>query len=630
MPIIELNHDAGRIEFHDCKRCSDDLMWSETSLVKQIPGKAFDTKRKVWYLPLSWSSCVVARGVFGDKLRVGAELGKWARERRTWMDACLELRTAGDVPPPNDGNDHHQLLYPYQRAGRAFLVNARNALLGDEMGTGKTFQTLAALRVTDAYPALVICPNSLKRNWANEAARWLPEANAHVIDGSAPQRRKQLAAAADDPRAIVIVNVEATRLHSRLAAYGSVRLKRCIECDPKTGDPALKAARCEVHPKELNAFDFKVCILDEAHRVKDPRALQTRAVWQLFHAPAVRYRWALTGTPVANHPGDLWSILHTIDKEEFPAKTAFLDRYALMEMNAFGGVTVTGLNPKTKDEFFTLLDPRFRRMLKADVLTQLPPKVFETRRAPMSREQTKLYREMADHFMVTIDETTSDRLVADGNLAAATRLLQLASASVKVDKGETPDDPTAWSVSMTAPSSKVDEMMSIIEDNPGRPIVIAAEHRQLIDLAAARLEAEGIRFGRITGGQSAEVRAETVAAFQAGKLDYVLFTYKAGGVGITLTRADMMIRLQRSWSLVDNKQGEDRCHRVGSEIHESITIVDLIAEDTIEEDQLHALFAKAERAEEVMRDRKPSEAFDIDMELTKYEEHADNMIDGGP
>jgi SNF2 family DNA or RNA helicase len=224
----------------------------------------------------------------------------------------------------------------------------------------------------------------------------------------------------------------------------------------------------------------------------------------------------------------------------------------------------------------------------------------------MSPKQTKAYDEVASQYVLTTD--SGDKLVMNGNLPAATRLLQLASAMCDVDKGETPDDIGTWKVTLTDPSSKVDELMSIIEDNPGKPLAIAAEHKQLIDLAARRLAAAGIEYGVVTGGVSAAQRDETVEAFQSGKLKYILFTYKAGGVGLNMTAADTLVRLQRSWSLVDNMQGEDRVHRIGSEQHEAITIIDIITADTIEETQVEKLYQKMQRLEEIVRDREQLEA----------------------
>jgi SNF2 family DNA or RNA helicase len=289
-------------------------------------------------------------------------------------------------------------------------------------------------------------------------------------------------------------------------------------------------------------------------------------------------------------------------------------------------------------------------MLKSIVLDQLPAKTRVVRHVEMSAKQAKAYKEVADEYVLTTE--SGDKLVMNGNLPAATRLLQLASAMCDVDKGETPEDVGSWKVTLADPSSKVDELMSIIEDNPGKPLAIAAEHKQLIDLAAKRLAAAGIEYGVITGGVSGAKRDETVEAFQSGKLKYILFTYKAGGVGLNMTAADTLVRLQRSWSLIDNMQGEDRVHRIGSEQHEAITIIDIITADTIEETQVEKLYAKMQRLEEIVRDREQLQAagkstahldaeaariesvdlldIDIDAEITKYEDAMNDDIDEGP
>jgi SNF2 family DNA or RNA helicase len=614
----------------------DETLWNDSYQIKMIPGKKWDRKAKRWTLPKSYAACIVLRELFGDRIVVEPELAAWARLARDRRSRVLELREAmtphADYHPVND---HDEKLYPFQIPGADFMVLARSALLGDEMGSGKTFQTIAAIRRVDmilpeygggAYPALIVCPNSLKRNWEREIKRWLPEANPFVIQGSAAKRRVQITEAAEASNAIIIVNIEAMKLHSRLSSYGSTRLKRCMECETKTqpGTPDLKESACEVHEKELNRIPFKVTVCDESHRIKDPNSMQTRAIWNVFHGPTVNYRWALTGTPVANHPGDLWSIMHAIAPETYPAKSAFIDRYARIEYNHFGGMSIVGLKPDTKEEFFKILDPHFRRMIKADVLKQLPDKVFMRRDVEMSPKQAKAYKDIAEQLVTVLEDGTV--LVANGNLAGATRLLQFASAYCEVDQGETPEEPATWLVSLTdsPKSSKIDELMSIIEDEPGKPMVIAAEHRQLIDLAATRMTDAGIPFARVTGGVSGDERDAAVQAFQDGKIDYILLTYKAGGVGLNLTRADTMVRLQRSWSLIDNNQGVDRIHRIGSEVHDKVTIIDLVAAGTIEETQLERLYDKAERLEEIVRDRAKLLALgkttdDLDAEAARIE-----------
>lgn len=618
-----------------------DTLWNDKPLCQSIPGKYWSVKLAAWTYPVSWPGCVVLRSTFGDRLKIGPKLTAWATKRRDELDRSLLLRDVlsfdGDLSYYfTEGNDHDERLYPFQVPGRDFLVTAREALLGDEMGSGKTFQTIAAMRLADSmgegYPALIVCPNTLKRNWEREIRQWLPEANPFVIHGTADKRRKQIAEAAESDNAIIIMNIESMRLHSRLVQFGSTRLKRCTECDPEAGDPDLKMASCEMHKKELNEIPFKLCVIDEAHRVKAADAAQSRAVKAVFHGKSVQYRWALTGTPIANHPGDLWSILNTISPDNWPAKSAFIDRYAIEEFNAFGGRTIRGLKPEHKDEFHALLAPHFRRMLKSQVLKSLPDKVFIRHDVEMTPKQAKAYKEIEKNLITVLDDGTV--LVANGSLPGALRMLQFASAYCEVDQGETPDDPTTWKVQLTdnPKSPKIDEMMSIIEDNvtedergriKRKPVVVAAEHRQLIDLASARLTEAGIPFGRVTGAESPDEREANVRTFQAGKLDVMLFTYAAGGVGINLTRADTMIRLQRSWSMVQNMQGVDRVHRIGSEVHESITIIDLVTAGTIEETQIQRLYEKAERMEEIVRDREKMEAAgnteDLDAELARIE-----------
>ena len=577
--------------------------WNIGFQLQEIPGVKYVGRRKRYEMPLSWASCVVLRETFDKDMTIHSTLKEWARaEREFRIDPATELRELLELDvEPDELNDHDDKLYPFQRVGREFLIAAQGALLGDEQGTGKTVQVLSALRKTDAYPALVVCPNSLKRNWEREVETWLPEATPFVVHGSAKQKRDVLKSIAGVDKAVVIINIESMRMFSRLAPYGGVRNVKCTDCDKYGGSPDVTPARCESHPKELNVMSFGTVVLDEAHKVKDPRAKQTRAIWSVMHDVLVKYRWALTGTPIANHPGDLWSVMNAVAQADFPARTAFIDRYALQAWNAFGSMDIVGLRSDRRDEFFKIFNPRFRRMQKAIVLPQLPPKVRTIRLVEMSPKQKKAYKELSETLVTKLDD--GGLLVARNNLTAATRLLQLSSSYCEVDRGETPEDPSTWIVTPTAPSTKVDELIELVRENEGQSIAVAAEHRKLLELAEERLTKEGITSVMITGKVDADERARNLALFQEGRVQVILFTYKAGGVGLTMTRADTLIRLQRSWSLVDNLQGEDRVHRIGSEIHDSINIIDVVTEDTIEVQQCLRLYDKSQRMEEIVRDR---------------------------
>jgi SNF2 family DNA or RNA helicase len=134
-------------------------------------------------------------------------------------------------------------------------------------------------------------------------------------------------------------------------------------------------------------------------------------------------------------------------------------------------------------------------------------------------------------------------------------------------------------------------------------VAVSAVSRQLIELLSARLTKAGIKHGLITGAQSAEERQTAVDDFQSGRTKWILFTAQAGGVGITLTTARRLIRLQRPWSLVDDKQVNDRVHRIGSEIHDSIIITDYVTAGTVEERVREVLENKADNFEQIVKDK---------------------------
>jgi SNF2 family DNA or RNA helicase len=134
-------------------------------------------------------------------------------------------------------------------------------------------------------------------------------------------------------------------------------------------------------------------------------------------------------------------------------------------------------------------------------------------------------------------------------------------------------------------------------------VAVAAVSRQLIELLSARLTKEGISHGLITGAQNEDQRQKAIDDFQSGKTKWILFTVQAGGVGVTLTAARRLVMLQRPWSLVDHKQALDRIHRIGSEIHDSVIIMDYVTEGTIEERVLQVLETKADNFEQIVKDK---------------------------
>lgn len=583
MPVdVELNDAGTEIRI--------DTEWRYKELCKSIPGATWSVHDKVWRAPLSWSTCLALRSVFKTDLQIGPRLAAWAsNERQTRIDPCNALRELETA-------DGDETLFPHQRAGVQFLATARRALLADEPGLGKTAQTIRALkelhdRGEDVFPALIVCPNTLKKNWAREFNMWWPGVDVQVITGSATQRRKQF----EDGGDVYVINWESLRAHSRLAGYGSVALTRCVACGGH--DEKVSENRCEVHKRELNNINFRSVVADEIHRSKEPKSKQTRALWAATGDADIRF--ALTGTPIANNVLDLWSILHWISPEDWPSKTRWIDRMVDTMLNAFGGLMVIGVKPHMEQEFYASIHPRMRRMLKAKVLPWLPPVIRERRDVEMSTKQRKAYEQMRD---LMIAELESEALTAPSPLTQTLRLVQFASSYATIDVDEFYGE---VNVRLAAPSCKVDALMDDIEngDFGDDSVAVCAVSRQLIELLSEEMTKKKIPHGLITGAQSEDERQQSIDDFQNGRTKWILFTAQAGGVGVTLTAARRLIMLQRPWSLVDYKQALDRVHRIGSEVHDSIVITDYVTDNTIEERVIQVLDSKADNFENIVKDK---------------------------
>jgi SNF2 family DNA or RNA helicase len=563
-------------------------------LCKSIPGSSWSASDQIWRLPLSWSTCLALRSTFRDDLIIEQSLTDWAMDQ-------LENR----ITPANDLRDLEEFidprnedLFPHQRAGVKFLSTARRALLADEPGLGKTAQAIRAIKELkevgneDVFPVLVVCPNTLKKNWAREIERWWPGVKTQVIRGTSTKRRKQFEEEAD----VFIINWESLRAHSRLAPYGSVALARCTECGGH--DSKISLNRCEVHRRELNEIDFKVVIADEIHRSKDPKSKQTRALWAATGDADIRF--ALTGTPIANNVVDLWSILHWLSPLDWPSKTKWIDRMVDTMLNAFGGLMVLGVKPHMEEEFQKTISHHMRRMLKARVLPWLPPVINDRRDIEMSTKQKKAYDQMRDTMIAELE--SGEALSAPSILTQTIRLLQFASSYAQIVVDETSGEPRAV---LSEPSCKVDSLMDDIKngDFGDDSVAVCAVSRQLIELLSAELTKNKIPHGLITGAQNEDERQKSIDDFQSGNTKWILFTAQAGGVGVTLTAARRLVMLQRPWSLVDHKQALDRVHRIGSEIHESVIITDYVTEGTIEERVLQVLETKSDNFEQIVHDK---------------------------
>lgn len=545
--------------------------------------------------------------------------------RETSLGSTEESQGQFLVPAPSSPVTP-QHLYPFQKAAAAFLATAGAALVGDEMGTGKTPTAIRAVqliqhlngnwmlpflaRPTSPLPLLIVCPAGVKRTWKKQLAKWWPGARVTVADAGLAHALEAVADVAEGRADILVVNYEILPKLSRLAPYGNLRIERCVNCDPTS---TKKAASCQYEPKALNETPFATVIADEAHRVKDPTTTWARALWAV--GDRAEYRFALTGTPIANSPADLWAVMRFVAPAEFPAKTQWVKRYCSTELNVHSGFPeAVGLKPETRAEFERFFLPRFIRRPKAAVLPDLPPKTYVRREVELNSKMRKAYNSFRDTLVAQVDNGT---LFATNPLQETLRLKQLASAfgEMKVR----PDGSVRYTLS--EPSTKLDEIVAkgspgpLLEElGPDRQAVIFAESAQLIRLLATRFDEANEKaakagtlsapfpYALLIGGQSDAERDAYCEAFEDGKARYMLATVGAGGEGIDgLQVADTAVFLQRPWSAVLSKQAEDRLHREGQK-SENVTVIDVVADDTVEDHVLATLRAKAGKLEDLVND----------------------------
>ena len=168
----------------------------------------------------------------------------------------------------------------------------------------------------------------------------MARAPGDVISGTAVQRKKLF----KQPAHVHIINYEAMRSHSRLAPYGSIALKRCIDCGGE--DPKVTTAKCQVHERELNLIPYRTVIADEAHRIEGPDL--SAGPGAKAAVAGAEFRFAMTGTPIANNIIDLWSILNFVDPVEWPSKTRWIDHMVDVVTNVFGGLVSASVRGRVR------------------------------------------------------------------------------------------------------------------------------------------------------------------------------------------------------------------------------------------------------------------------------------------
>lgn len=417
-------------------------------------------------------------------------------------------------------------------------------ILADDMGLGKTLQMIAYLCSARGMTHLVVCPASLVYNWEAEFQKFAPDMRVCSVAGNAEERKNLL----DDWQYYDVL----------ITSYDL--LKRDI--DYYTG----KQFGCE--------------IIDEAQYIKNPATQAAKAV----KAIESRNRFALTGTPIENRLSELWSIFEYLMPGYLYSYKYFKETF---EQNIVQG---TDEEQKALERLHGMIAPFLLRRLKKDVLKDLPDKIEKVVYTKFDKEQEKLYKAAEKNIIMNLKKS-SGKEVQENKLqilAELTRLRQLCC------------DPALLYEDYKAGSAKLDTCMEVLESalEGGHRILLFSQFTTMLDVLARKFKEKKISFFMLTGSTSKAKRRDLVEQFQNGKADVFLISLKAGGTGLNLTAADMVIHYDPWWNVAAQNQATDRTHRIGQE--NNVTVIKLIARDTIEERILKLQEMKQDLADKVI------------------------------
>jgi superfamily II DNA or RNA helicase len=457
-----------------------------------------------------------------------------------WQDGAMiiervgRFRAVAEIPPAWVPAGFKATLRPYQQQGVNWLQHLREnglgGLLADDMGLGKTAQTIAHMVIEENAgrldrPALVVVPTSLVPNWTAELARFAPHLRVAVLHGlDRHEKRRDL-----------------TGVHVAVTTY--TVLARDIE--------------------EMAALPWHMVVLDEAQAIKSPTAKATHAVCRLD----TRHRLCLSGTPIENNLGELWSQFAFLMPGLLGSRKSFNRR--------FRGPIEKDADPIRRGQLATRIRPFILRRTKSAVATELPPKHTILRRITLAPDQRELYETIRATMHEKVTAGIAARGVAQSHLLVLQALLRLRQVCcdprlVKLSSG-----------ALAGSSSKLADLLEMVSEMvaEGRRILLFSQFTSMLDLIKPELLAAGVRFVELRGDTTD--RAEPVRRFEAGDVPLFLISLKAGGRGLNLTSADTVIHYDPWWNPAVEDQASDRAHRIGQT--RSVFVYKLIAADTVEE-----------------------------------------------
>ena len=450
------------------------------------------------------------------------------------FDLAEKLRNFEGIEKMEKPANVHATLRPYQLDGMAWLgflgEYGFNGILADDMGLGKTVQTLGHLqqehdlgRMTS--PTLIVAPTSLLGNWKREAARFTPNLTTLIWHGT--QRK--------------LDDLTKNKVDIVITSYALV-----------TRDIQL-----------LGDQSFGCVVLDEAQAIKNPTAKVTQALKTL----TIERRICLTGTPLENHLGELWSQFDFL-MPGFLGSRKHFNRYFRTPIENHGSV-------ERQARLSALIRPFLLRRRKEQVATELPPKTEIIREVTLEPTQARLYESIRVSMEQRVRALLAERGLARSHIEMLDALLKLRQtcchpALVKLDSARGIQE-----------SAKTELLMSMLDEliSEGKKILLFSQFTEMLGLIEVELNKRNIQYAKLTG--RTRKRDDVIDSFQHGDVPLFLISLKAGGTGLNLTAADTVIHYDPWWNPAVENQASDRAHRIGQ--NKPVFIYKLVASNTVEE-----------------------------------------------
>lgn len=439
-------------------------------------------------------------------------------------------------------------LRSYQKDGYRWLKTLErygfHGILADDMGLGKTIQVITLLlsQPKESAPSLIVCPSSLIYNWEHEFGKFAPNMQVLPVVGTGEERKALL---------------------QDISGYDAV----ITSYDLLRRDEEL-----------YDAYTFRYMIIDEAQYIKNHTTQNAKAV----KAVQAEHRVALTGTPIENRLSELWSIFDFL-------MPGFLYSYGKFR-EEYERAIVREQDQEAVRRFRRLTEPFILRRLKQDVLEDLPEKTEQVIYTGLTGVQKQLYQASVLQLREQLEQQSGDQY-QHSKLQVLAQLMRLRQICC---------DPALCFERYNGESAKTEACVELVEDciEAGHKLLLFSQFTSMLELLEEKLKKLGVAYYKLTGETSKEERQRLVNAFQQDQVPVFLISLKAGGTGLNLTAADIVIHYDPWWNVAAQNQATDRTHRIGQK--NPVTVYKLIARDTIEERILQLQESKQELADQIL------------------------------